>query len=155
MGILRAVHTYQALPRERILRALTDVLPRPKYQLPSVSSPLFLWSIPLIVAIVSMSEPGNMDWKPLVRSLCPTQTVSFQLPEIMPPQPQKPSVDAPPTPSTPLLNTASALQVAAVPSSLLPSTAISPSPPTKGTSLSRFLQWLNDVPPSPENEEAR
>ena len=155
MGILRAVHAHRDLPRKPILRALTDVLPRGKYQLPSVSSPLFLWSIPLIVAIVSMSELGNIDWKPLVRSLRPAKTVSFELPEITPPPPPKPSVDASPTPSTPLQNTASVHQAAVVPTSLLPASSTSPSPPTKSTSLSRFLQWLNGVPPSQENKEAR
>ena len=90
MGILRAVHAHQDLPCEPILRALTHVLPRGKYQLPSVSSPLSLWSIPLIVAIVSMSEPGDIDGKPLVRSLRPAKTVSFELPEVTPPPPRSP-----------------------------------------------------------------
>ena len=90
MGILRAVHAHQDLPCEPILRALTHVLLRGKYQLPSVSSPLSLWSIPLIVAIVSMSEPGDIDGKPLVRSLRPAKTVSFELPEVTPPPPRSP-----------------------------------------------------------------
>ena len=78
MGILSAVHSHLDVPCEPLLRALTSALPRGKYQPPSVSSPLFLWSIPLIVAIVSLSEPGDIDWKPLVCSLRPAQTVSFE-----------------------------------------------------------------------------
>ena len=155
MGILRAVHAHHDLPRKPILQALTDLLPRGKYQLPSVSSPLFLWSIPLIVAIVSMSEPGSIDWKPLVRSLRPAKTVSFELPETAPPPPPKPSVDSPPTQSDPLRNSTSAHQAVAVPTSLLPTSSTPPNPPTASTSLARFLQWLNGVPPSQENEEAR
>ena len=61
MGILRAVHSHPDLVREPILRALTGPLPWGKYQLPSVSSPRLLWCIPLIVAIVSLSEPGDID----------------------------------------------------------------------------------------------
>ena len=102
-----------------------------------------------------MSEPGNVDWKPLMRSLCPTKTVSFELTEVTPLPPHKPSASAPPTPSTPLQNTASAPQATVVPTSLVPVTATSPNPPTRSTSLSRFLQWLNGVSSSHENEEAR
>ena len=84
MGILRAVHSHPDLPREPILHVLTGALPRGKYQLPSFVSPLFLWSLPLIVAIVSLSEPGDIDWKPLVRSLRLAKTVSFELLEVHP-----------------------------------------------------------------------
>ena len=45
MGILRAVHSHPALPREPVLHALTSALPRGKYRLPSFSSPLFLWNL--------------------------------------------------------------------------------------------------------------
>ena len=94
MGILRAVHAHPDLPREPILRAFTNAVPRGKYKLPSISYPLCLWSIPLIVAIVSMSEPRDIDWKPLVRSLRPAKTVSLELPEVTLPAPQKPLVNA-------------------------------------------------------------
>ena len=68
MGILRVVQTHPELPREPIVQALTGALPRGKYRLPSITSPLFMWSIPLVVSIVSISDPGNIDYKPLVRS---------------------------------------------------------------------------------------
>ena len=151
MGCLRVVHARPDLLHEPILRALTCALPRGKYQLPSVSSPLFLWSIPLIVAIVSMSEPGDINWKPLVRSLRRAKTVSFELPEVMPPPPQTPSFNASPTPSTPLQDPTPVTLATGMPTSLLPAPALFPNPPTKGTSLARFLQWLNGVSPSEEN----
>ena len=102
MGILRAVHSHPHLPREPILCALTCALPRGKYELPSVSPPLFLWSIPLILAIVSLSEPGDIDWKPLVSSLQPAKTFSVELPEVSPSTPRKPSSNASSAPPPPL-----------------------------------------------------
>ena len=90
-----------------------------------------------------------------MRSLRPAKTVSFEFPETAPPLPPKPSVDSPPTHSAPQRNATSAHQAAVVPTSLLPTSSTPPSPPATGTCLARFLQWLNGVPPSQENEEAR
>ena len=66
--------------RNSSLRCRSGVLQGGGGGRPSVSSPLFLWSIPLIVAIVSMSELGDIDWKPVVCSLRSAKTVSFEHP---------------------------------------------------------------------------
>ena len=152
MGILRAVHSHPDLPREPILHALTGALPRGKYQLPSVASPLFLRSIPLIVAIVSLSEPGKFDSKPLVCSLWPAKTVSF---EVAPSTPQKSSSYA----SLPLRLPSQSVagDLGCWCSHIPPSPPPPPphSPPTIGAARAQFLQWLSSVSPSQESEEAR
>ena len=101
MGILRAVHNHPELPRGPVLQAHTGALPRETYWLPSSISPLFMWSIPLIVAIVSLSESGDIDWKPLVRSLRRTKTASFELPDVTPSTPKQPSTVQPSAPTPP------------------------------------------------------
>ena len=121
------------------------------YRLPSNKSPLSLWSIPLIIAIVSLAEQGEMDWKPLVRSLQPVKTMSFELLGVAPLHPDNPVLShLPPLPRERPQGTT----MLGAPMCLLPTPPSPSTPLSRGTSLAHFLQCLNNVLPPQECQEA-